>query len=961
MKTFRVISWLAACSQAVAQLSNPIADDSHISVDGNRFLERSADPARTKWPAVDDESHGQDCPFNIQLKWMAEATSSIYATPLITDLYADGYKDIIVPSFVHYLEVFQGDNGAQASGFPAFHADKVHASPMLFDIDHDGIQDIVIVTYNGQVRFYEDSGAPLETSLQVPSLPVDRDWYVGLAADNIDHSTPDVGEDEPDKQTVTEDLHGNQVRLDEARRRIEERMQKRMQKGKEQSEPGAGTGATPDPDAQAAGKQFQQQNPELYQDTGVHERQQEVAEPVPDPDKLAGEDTPGGGNPDAAGGSGGGEAADQVQGDGAEQAQGDGADLAQGDGADLGNTGRRMLEDVPTVEPDPENGGPSKEAMKAVENLEKAWPDMQERMAKLAAIRDAAKAAKKGVGEGSADTLGAAGGADAHGIGTAARGGWLDEDLQQFDDYYELHGLEYAEGWGEEEFRRMRDDPRAGGGTARALLLDAHVMCNAALGDLDGDGSDELVLPVSYFFDRAYYDAAEHRGELPPDVDASMYVASGIVVYDLPRRTLKWSTHLDMTTDHVDLRAYVYSAPTLADLNHDGKLEVIAATSVGFIYVLDSAGKLVPGWPVQMGEVQTQVAVADADGDGWLELYAADLRGSIAAFDCNGTLLWDVHMRTPVTQAPAFGDVNGDGRLDAVFGSAAGEVFALDAATGKMLDNFPFSTGGKILAPVTLSRLLDGPSLQLIVPSFDGYVYVIDGITACADAIDISDVAYASVLVDDLDGDGRLELLVATMSGHLYSLGTPAEHHPLKTWPQQVPGTSQFVARHGQVGVYAKSMTRQARDIRGSMFPVEFRIIDELDSPAAVAAAAAASPGTPTAEFKKPSAPYTVKIMLSNIDTASMNSGEQPVIGMQDTYAAPGSYAMFVPCPRSRATAVVRLEMIDANGIVYVDEFQQSFHMHFDRLLKWLAAGPLLAMGLFLLVLRPAQQFALPA
>lgn len=129
-------------------------------------------------------------------------------------------------------------------------------------------------------------------------------------------------------------------------------------------------------------------------------------------------------------------------------------------------------------------------------------------------------------------------------------------------------------------------------------------------------------------------------------------------------------------------RAYVYSSPTLADLNHDGKLETIAATSVGFVYVLDSAGKPMPGWPVQMGEVQAQVAVADVDGDGFLELFAADVRGSIAAFDCNGTLLWDAHMRTPITQAPALGDVNGDGRLDAVFGSGAGEVFALDAATG---------------------------------------------------------------------------------------------------------------------------------------------------------------------------------------------------------------------------------------------------------------------------------------
>ncbi len=35
---------------------------------------------------------------------MTEVTSSVYATPLITDLYSDGAKDVVVPSFVHHLE-----------------------------------------------------------------------------------------------------------------------------------------------------------------------------------------------------------------------------------------------------------------------------------------------------------------------------------------------------------------------------------------------------------------------------------------------------------------------------------------------------------------------------------------------------------------------------------------------------------------------------------------------------------------------------------------------------------------------------------------------------------------------------------------------------------------------------------------------------------------------------------------
>ena len=52
-----------------------------------------------------------------------------------------------------------------------------------------------------------------------------------------------------------------------------------------------------------------------------------------------------------------------------------------------------------------------------------------------------------------------------------------------------------------------------------------------------------------------------------------------------------------------------------------------------------------------------------------------------------------------------------------------------------MLENFPFSTGGRILAPVTPLRLLEGSSsMQLLVPSFDGFVYAIDAATGCAGA-----------------------------------------------------------------------------------------------------------------------------------------------------------------------------------------------------------------------------------
>ncbi len=38
--------------------------------------------------------------------------------------------------------------------------------------------------------------------------------------------------------------------------------------------------------------------------------------------------------------------------------------------------------------------------------------------------------------------------------------------------------------------------------------------------------------------------------------------------------------HLDLSTDYTSFKAYAYSAPTLADIDGDGKLEVILGTSM---------------------------------------------------------------------------------------------------------------------------------------------------------------------------------------------------------------------------------------------------------------------------------------------------------------------------------------------------------------------------------------------
>ena len=94
-----------------------------------------------------------------------------------------------------------------------------------------------------------------------------------------------------------------------------------------------------------------------------------------------------------------------------------------------------------------------------------------------------------------------------------------------------------------------------------------------------------------------------------------------------------------------------------------------------------------------------------------------------------------------------------------------------------------------------------------------GFLYAINGKSGCVDAVDLGGGLLGAPLIDDLDGDGRLDVVAVTERGDVYCLGTQALYHPLKTeW------RGRAVYRHNTRGIYALRDRNTVRHVSGSHF-----------------------------------------------------------------------------------------------------------------------------------------------
>ena len=172
---------------------------------------------------------------------------------------------------------------------------------------------------------------------------------------------------------------------------------------------------------------------------------------------------------------------------------------------------------------------------------------------------------------------------------------------------------------------------------------------------------------------------------------------------------------------------YISSSPAVADLNGDGKLEIVASSAHREIFMLDGEGNEI--WKkMTRGEryeypAYSSPALADLDNDGKLEIIIGAADGRIHAFKANGQRLWAFQTWNRVDSSAAVGDLQGNGELEIVVGSLDGTLHVLNKKGEPLCE---YDAGAAIFASPALADLNDDGKLEIVCGALNGKIFALN-------------------------------------------------------------------------------------------------------------------------------------------------------------------------------------------------------------------------------------------
>ncbi len=119
----------------------------------------------------------------------------------------------------------------------------------------------------------------------------------------------------------------------------------------------------------------------------------------------------------------------------------------------------------------------------------------------------------------------------------------------------------------------------------------------------------------------------------------------------------------------------IEASPAVADLDGDGRLEIVVGSWDGNLYIWRDDGRAFPGWPIRArDQIISSTALVDLDGDGMLDIVVGSKDGRLYGWTTQGQTLpgFPFELGAAVFSSPWVGDLEGDGRADVVVGANNG-------------------------------------------------------------------------------------------------------------------------------------------------------------------------------------------------------------------------------------------------------------------------------------------------
>ncbi|MGQ0537186.1 MAG: S8 family serine peptidase [Methanobacteriota archaeon] len=321
-------------------------------------------------------------------------------------------------------------------------------------------------------------------------------------------------------------------------------------------------------------------------------------------------------------------------------------------------------------------------------------------------------------------------------------------------------------------------------------LLEGSGESSADLVDLDGDGADEIVVPTSAGILHAFRSDGSEAPGFPVTTDPLPGLHAGAPVFASGRL---------VASDYYD--SLSQGATAIGDMDDAGDLEIVATSLNGFVYAWNSGGSRLPGFPVEVvraysapgmrdryntviGGFEAAPTLADLDGDGDLEIVASAMDRHVYAWHHTGapvpgfpahlvdTTKMDVdpvtHRVAPkanvstyrgaqIVSTTAVGELDGDPSPEIVVG--ANEHYPEDLAVSSL--SLMSSLAGTLGLDVGNGRLYALEANGTVVPGWPVKVPVI-----AAELLPyVGEGVPGSPALADLDADGRDEVAIFATAG----------------------------------------------------------------------------------------------------------------------------------------------------------------------------------------------------